>query len=543
MVLRLLSKQGVMCILDGEKDNIDNYYLGVELGSTRVKSVVIDDSYNVVASGTSNWENKYQDGYWTYSLEDIWDSLETSIQDLKNDLSNQDRDISITAAGISAMMHGYLAFDKDDNLLVPFRTWRNSTTEASAKVLSELFQFNIPQRWGIAHLYQAILNQEEHVPEIAYVTTLAGYVHWQLTGEKVLGIGDASGLFPIDSSTRQYDQVMLEKFNQLIADHNFPWQLEDILPKVKTAGQEAGTLTEQDLAKLNLTSLCNEATRFAPPEGDAGTGMVATNSIEQRTSNISIGTSAFMMVVLENKLKGQYEEVDIVTTPEGEDVAMIHTNNCSSEINAWMNLFQEFIDLFNFDIETDELYERLFNQTYETDADNELFIHALHSGENVFNLNQAYPALFRNTNSRLSLPNIMRANLYAAFAPLKYGIDILNQHETINIDRTIAHGGLFKTPKVAQRVLASALNQTISLAENASEGGSWGIAILAAYMNQAEQYTLTEFLNELVFAERKETAIEPDNRDVQDYNAYYEKYIAALPIQVQINSVLSEQHH
>lgn len=500
--------------------------------------MLINDEYRVVGSGTCNWESKLEDGYWSYSEEDVWNAIKESLEMLFENNSNLE-EISVHTMGVSAMMHGYLAFDKENRLLVPFRTWRNRTTEESAHKLSELFNFNIPQRWSIAHLYQAILNNEEHVNDIAYITTLAGYVHWKLTGEKVLGIGDASGVFPVDDVTKDYDTEMILKFNQLLSQHQIKWKIEEILPEIKLAGQQAGTLTSNGLEKLSFSNSFSDTTMFCPPEGDAGTGMVATNCVIPRTANVSVGTSAFIMIVLENKLKDYYKEVDIVSTPIGENTAMIHTNNCSLEINAWVNMFQELLKLFGYEGKDSDVYQKLFEQIKSADNDSEILLHSLHSGENVFDLSEGNPVLIRQSKDNFSIANVMKSNLYSAFVPLKRGLEILAENETIEIDKLIAHGGLFNTPKVAQKILASALQQPISIVENAGEGGAWGIALLAQYLNYNDQFELNEFLNERVFKEVELITTEANEEDILSYNNYYNKFVNSLPIQTKVQNLFS----
>ena len=509
--------------------------LGIELGSTRIKAVLIDEHQTPIASGSHEWENQLVDGIWTYSIEAIWTGLQHSYRCLKEEVQ-QNYDVALNkigAIGFSAMMHGYMAFDKEDQLLVPFRTWRNAITADAEKELTELFNYNIPQRWSIAHLYQAILNGEGHLPDVSFFTTLAGYVHWQLTGEKVLGVGDASGMFPIDPKQRNYDAGMIEKFDQRIKEKQFPWQLNDILPKVLVAGEAAGCLTEDGAKLLDPTGGLLPGIPLCPPEGDAGTGMSATNSVAQRTGNVSAGTSVFAMIVLEKDLKKVHPELDLVTTPAGDLVAMVHANNCSSEINAWVKLFKEFSVASGFDIDVEQLYEILFKQALAGDKDcGGLLSYGYFSGENITHMPEGRPLFVRTPDSSFNLANFMIMHLYSAFGALQIGMKILREEEQVHIDKVLGHGGIFKTEGVAQGILATAMETPVSLMETAGEGGAWGIALLADYLNYANQgQDLATYLDQQVFAGNEGTEVAPSPEDVKGFEAFAKRYAQGLPIE------------
>lgn len=509
--------------------------LGIELGSTRVKAILIDDTFRVIASGESEWENELNvDGYWTYSEKLIWEKLQEAYSNLVINIKNEYNIslVTVGSIGFSAMMHGYIALDQEGELLVPFRTWRNGNTDQATKVLSQLFEFNIPHRWSVAHLYQAVLNQESHLSDINQITTLAGYIHWKLTGERVLGIGDASGMFPIDPKINQFNAHMLSQFNELIKDKNYPWSIEDVLPKVLVAGEHAGALSEQGAKLLDVSGRLESGISLAPPEGDAGTGMVATNSIKKGTANVSAGTSAFAMVVLDKDLKHVYPEIDIVTTPTGAEVAMVHTNNCTSEINYWMSLFKEVFDVMGIEISMSDLFEKLFKHSSKSDDDmGELLVYGFHSGENIINVEEGRPMLVRNPNGNFNLANFIKANLYSAFATMKIGMDILLEKENINIAETIAHGGIFKTPKVAQSILAAVMESAVTVMDTASEGGAWGIAILASYLNESKQLNLEEYLDTKVFNNVESTTIEPIAENIEHYKVYIDRFVSALKLE------------
>ena len=508
--------------------------LGIELGSTRIKAVLIDENNAPIAQGAHEWENRYEDKLWTYSIEDIWNGLKDCYADLRRQVKQRyDEEItSLAAIGISAMMHGYMAFDKNQKILVPFRTWRNTNTGKAAAKLSELFNFNIPLRWSISHVYQAIIDGETHVKEIDYLTTLAGYVHWMLTGKRVLGIGDASGMLPIDSDTNDYAASMVEKFDKLIASKDIGWKILDILPKVLLAGENAGTLTEQGALLLDPTGNLQAGVPLCPPEGDAGTGMVATNAVRQRTGNVSAGTSSFSMLVLEKPLSQPYEAIDMVTTPCGSPVAMVHCNNCTSDLNAWISLFKQYAQLLGVEVSTGDVFAKLYNHALQGDADcGGLLAYNYFSGEPITGLNEGRPMFVRSTDDKFNLANFIRTNLYAAVAVLKIGNDILFKDEHVAVDRITGHGGLFKTPGVGQRILAAALNSPISVMETAGEGGAWGIALLAAYMMNNNQESLADYLDHHVFAGNKGVEITPTAEEVAGFDKYIETYKAGLAIE------------
>lgn len=509
--------------------------LGIEFGSTRIKAVLIDQENKPIAQGSHTWENQLVDGLWTYSIEAIWAGLQDCYADLRANVKSQyGIEIETLAAiGISAMMHGYMPFNDKAEILVPFRTWRNTNTGKAAAELSELFVYNIPLRWSISHLYQAILNKEEHVKDITFLTTLAGYVHWQITGEKVLGIGDASGMLPIDPATKNYSAEMVAKFDKLVAPYGFSWKLTDILPKVLLAGENAGCLTEEGAKKLDVSGHLKAGIPVCPPEGDAGTGMVATNAVKQRTGNVSAGTSSFSMIVLEKDLSKPYEMIDMVTTPDGSLVAMVHCNNCTSDLNAWVNLFKEYQELMGMPIDMDEIFGKLYNNALTGDADcGGLISYNYFSGEPVTGLTEGRPLFVRTANDKFNLANFMRAHLYASVGVLKIGNDILFNEEKIKVDRITGHGGLFRTKGVGQRVLAAAINSPISVMETAGEGGAWGIALLGSYLvNNDKKQALADFLDEKVFAGNAGVEVSPTPEDVAGFNAYIERYKACLPIE------------
>ena len=509
--------------------------LGIELGSTRIKAVLIDEENKPIAQGSHTWENQLVDELWTYSIDAVWNGLQDCYADLRADVQQQyGVEIEkLAAIGVSAMMHGYMAFDKQQEILVPFRTWRNTNTGPAAAKLSELFVFNIPLRWSISHLYQAILNDEPHVSNIDFLTTLAGYVHWQLTGQRVLGIGDASGMLPIDPATKDYSAAMMTKFEQLIASKGYSWKLKDILPRVLMAGEDAGRLTTDGTRKLDASGHLKAGIPLCPPEGDAGTGMVATNAVKQRTGNVSAGTSSFSMIVLEKELSRPYEAIDIVTTPDGSPVAMVHCNNCTSDLNAWVNLFKEYQKLIGVPVDMNEIYGKLYNLALEGDADcGGLMAYNYFSGEPITGLAEGRPLFVRSATDKFSLANLMRAHLYASVAVLKIGNDILFNDEHIRVDRITGHGGLFKTKGVGQRILAAAINSPISVMETAGEGGAWGIALLGAYLvNNDKQLSLADFLDKQVFAGDAGVEIAPVAEDVAGFNAYIEHYKACLPVE------------
>ncbi len=509
--------------------------LGIELGSTRIKSVLIGEDNHPLAQGSFSWENQLAGGLWTYSIDAIWSGLRASYADLRSDVrSRYGVEIeSLACIGISAMMHGYMPFGKNGDILVPFRTWRNTNTGKAARELSELFNFNIPLRWSISHLYQAVLDGEEHVSRIDYLTTLAGYIHWRLTGRRVLGIGDASGMLPVDSSTGDYSEEMVGKFDSLLAPKGYPWKLRDILPKVLKAGEDAGCLTEEGALALDPEGKLRSGVPLCPPEGDAGTGMVATNAVRRRTGNVSAGTSSFSMIVLERELSRPYEVIDMVTTPDGSPVAMVHCNNCTSELNAWAGIFRGYRTLIGLDTDESELFSTLFNCALEGEPDcGGLVAYNYVSGEPVTGFSDGRPLFVRSASDNFSLANFLRSQLYAAVGVLKIGNDILLKEEKVKVDRISAHGGFFKTPGVGQRILAAALNSPISVMETAGEGGAWGIALLAKYrVDNPEGLSLEDYLDKRVFNGDAGVEVVPSDSEVEGFDRYVANYKACLPIE------------
>lgn len=519
----------IACIREGRTA------LGIEFGSTRIKAVLIDENHTPVASGSHDWENRLENNIWTYSLQDIWTGLQDSYQKMAADVKEQYgvELRTVGAIGFSAMMHGYMVFDREENLMVPFRTWRNTITEEASEKLTAEFGFHIPQRWSIAHLYQAILNGEEHVSGIAYLSTLAGYIHWKLTGVKAVGIGEASGMFPIDSTAKDYDAAMVRRFDELTADRNYPWKLAEILPKVLVAGETAGTLTEEGAGLLDVSGRLQAGIPVCPPEGDAGTGMAATNSVAVRTGNVSAGTSVFAMIVLEKALSGMYEEIDMVTTPSGDPVAMVHCNNCTSDLNAWVNLFAEFADSFGMGLDRNKLFAVLYHKALEGDKDcGGLMAYNYFSGEHITGFEEGRPLFVRRPDSRFNLANFMRVHLYTALGALKTGMDILLKKEAVQIDCITGHGGLFKTKGVGQKILAAAMNAPVSVMETAGEGGAFGIALLASYMkNREEGESLDAYLKSRVFAGSNAVTVNPDASDAAGFDAFIEQYRRCLPVE------------
>ena len=497
--------------------------LGIELGSTRIKAVAIGNDHAPHSSGDYTWASSYENGIWTYDLTQVWEGLRSAVSGIQ-------APENVEAMGISAMMHGLLAFDRDWNLLTPFRTWQNTITGPAAEELTELFRFNVPQRWSIAHLYQAILNGEAYVPQIAHITTLAGYVHYMLTGANVLGVGDASGMFPIDSRTSDYNEQMVCQFDRLISQRNLPWKLRDVLPKVLTAGQEAGYLTDSGAALLG--SLLKPGIPFAPPEGDAGTGMTATNAVAPRTGNVSAGTSIFAMVVLERPMEAVHTEIDIVTTPTGRDVAMVHCNNCTNDSNAWVGLLKETAELLGAKPDTGEVYTALYRKALEGEPDcGGVLVCNYLAGEGVTHMDQGRPMVVRRPDSRFTLANFFRATLYSTMATLKIGMDILAR-EHVAIDSLTGHGGLFKTPEVGQRFLAAACNASVTCMKTAGEGGPYGMALLAAYMlRRQDGETLEDYLAKRVFSGMESTTLAPRQEDVDGFNAFAQSYSRLLRVE------------
>jgi len=510
-----------------------NTVLGIELGSTRIKAVLLDRQHLPIASGSYEWENQLVDGIWTYSMDAIHTGIRACYADLKKDVMDKfgTELTTVGAIGVAAMMHGYLPFDAEGKQLAGFRTWRNTITGEAAEKLSEVFGFNVPQRWSIAHLYQAILNGEDHVGSIGYLTTLAGYIHWMLTGEKVMGVGEASGMFPIDSETLTYDAAMVDKFDALI-DGKFSWKLLDILPQVKVAGEAAGTLTEAGAAFLDPTGTLQAGVPVAPCEGDAGTGMAATNSVRVRTGNVSAGTSDFAMLVTDHAL-GVHREIDMVTTPAGAPVAMVHCNNCTSDINAWVNLLCEFAELMGAPQDKGKVFTALFRKALEGDADcGGLLSYNYFSGEGVTDLDEGRPVFARKPDANFNLANFMRTHILSALSTLKIGLDILTREENVAIDKLYGHGGFFKTPEVGQRMLSAAVGAPVSVMETAGEGGPYGMALLCAYLIwKDEGEALEDYLDNKVFAEAKSTTLMAEESDISGFQAFLARYVAAFPVE------------
>ncbi|GAU78887.1 xylulokinase [Fusibacter sp. 3D3] len=509
--------------------------LGIELGSTRIKAVLIDMNHKPIASGSHDWENQFVNGVWTYTLDAVWSGLQDSYKKLL-EVVELKYDVPLTqlrAIGVSAMMHGYLVFDKYENQLVPFRTWRNTTTEQAAQQLTAAFSFSIPQRWSIAHLYQAMLKGEEHVKDIALITTLAGYVHWKLTGEKIIGVGEASGMFPIDSEVNAYDSKMLFTFEQLKKAHHVNWTLQEILPKVCLAGESGGKLTAEGALRLDPSGQLRSGVLLCPPEGDAGTGMVATNSVAERTGNVSAGTSIFAMVVLEHALSKVYTEIDMVTTPSGKPVAMVHCNNCTSDIDAWLQLFDSFAGEIGVKMDKTELYNILYRQALEGDADcGGLLAYNYFAGEPITGFEEGRPLFARLPNSNFTLANFVRTLLFSAMGTLKIGMEILTEKENIQLDQLLGHGGLFKVQNVGQRLMAAALSVPVTVMESAGEGGAWGIALLAAYAREkASDETLEHYLNHHVFNLNSGVQVEPSQEDQAGFKVFMDRYTKGLMIE------------
>ena len=521
--------------LTAEKIRAGKTSLGIEFGSTRIKAVLIDDTYHTIAAGDYGWASHLENGLWSYTQEEIWKGLQTAYAAMAQNVEAAygEKLARVGHIGFSAMMHGYLAFDKNGELLVPFRTWQNTNTSEAHEKLSELFQYNIPERWSIAHLYQAVLNKEEHIGKVAYFTTLAGYVHWKLTGKKVLGVGDASGMFPIDPTTHAYETEFIEKFSALPEVAAQPWSLSDLLPEPLVAGTPAGTLTAEGAKLLDPTGTLQPGIVLAPPEGDAGTGMVATNSVRVRTGNVSAGTSIFAMVVLEHKLKALHPEVDLVTTPAGDLAGMSHANNFTSDLNAWVGLFGQFAAALGTPVDTGNLYGTLFRAAIADDVDANcggLINYPFRSGEFLAGLPEGRPLFVRGPEARMSLGNFMRAQLFSAFSPVKIGMDVMTKNEGVAVDSLVGHGGIFTTPKVAQKILAAAFNTPIKVMSTAAEGGAWGMAVLADYLWHADQ-PLDEFLDARVFADAASTTENPDENDVAGFEEFFDRFRKGLAIE------------
>ena len=528
--------------LTAEKIRAGKTSLGIEFGSTRIKAVLIDDTYTTIAAGDYGWASHLEDGLWSYSQEEIWTGLQTAYAALAEDVENAygEKLTRVGRIGFSAMMHGYLAFGKDGELLVPFRTWQNTNTSEAHEKLSELFQYNIPERWSIAHLYQAVLNNEEHIGKVDFFTTLAGYVHWKLTGKKVLGVGDASGMFPIDPTTHTYETEFIEKFNAIPEVAAQPWKLADLLPEPLVAGTPAGTLTEEGAKLLDPTGTLQPGITFAPPEGDAGTGMVATNSVRVRTGNVSAGTSIFAMFEHERKLERLNPQVDLFTNPAGDLAGMSHANNFTSDLNAWVGLFGQFAAAIGTPVDAGTLYGTLFRAAIADDVDSNcggLINYPFRSGEFLAGLPEGRPLFARGPEARMSLGNFMRAQLFSAFSPVKIGMDVMTKDEGVAVDSLVGHGGIFTTPKVAQKILAAAFDTPIKVMSTAAEGGAWGMAVLADYLWHADQ-PLDEFLDARVFADAASTTENPDEGDVAGFEEFFDRFRKGLPIEhVAIESI------
>lgn len=508
--------------------------LGIEFGSTRIKAVVIDENNLPIASGNYDWENSFIDGIWTYSLNEIHAGLKGCYADLKKKVKAE---FGVTlrgfaAIGISGMMHGYMPFNKAGELLVPFRTWRNTITEKAADELSEAFDFNIPQRWSVAHLYNAVLNGEAHVNEIDFFTTLAGYIHRLLTGKRLLGVGEASGMFPIDETTHKFDVNKIAVFNSMAKKHGFNKKLEDILPEVLVAGENAGFLTTEGALLLDEEGDLEAGIPLCPPEGDAGTGMVATNSVRVRTGNVSAGTSVFLMIVLEKALSKMYREIDMVTTPAGDPVAMVHCNNCTSDINAWAALFAEFSKMMGTELDMGDVFTALFNKSTEAQEDlGGLLSYNYFSGEHITGFSEGRPLLVRKPDAHFTLANLMKVQLYTAFGAIRTGFDILKNNENVGVDKILGHGGFFKTPEVGQSVLASVMEAPVSVMETAGEGGAWVVAVLASYMINKNGKSLPDYLDSEVFDSMNITTLSPDEKETAMFNAFMTSYTAGLKIE------------
>ncbi len=512
---------------------LDNCVLGIEFGSTRIKAVLLDQDRKVAVTGSHTWENRLVDGIWTYDIDEIHRGMQCCYADLRVNFENKynQKLTHVGAIGISGMMHGYLPFDSNMRLITRFRTWRNTITEKAAEELSENFGFNIPQRWSIAHLYQDILDKKPYLNDIDFLTTLSGYIHWLLTGEKAMGIGEASGMFPIDSDINNYCKDYVDKFNTLAATHNFSRKIEDILPKVLCAGQLAGHLTEQGAKLLDPTGNLKAGIPFAAPEGDAGTGMTATNSVKTYTGNVSAGTSIFAMVVVDH-MPNMYKEIDMVTTPSGKPVAMVHCNNCTSDLNGWVGLFREFADAIGSDIKTDKIYEMLFKKALEADTDcGGLMSYNYLSGEGITDLNEGVPVFMRMPDGNMNLANFMRTHLFSCIATLKIGLDLLIKKENIRIDKIYGHGGLFKTEAVGQRFMSAAVSAPVSVLETAGEGGPYGMALLAAYLLDRQGETLEEYLENKIFSEYDVNTAMAQESDIASFNNFMEKYIKGFAVE------------
>lgn len=510
-------------------------YLGIEFGSTRIKATLIDNSFKAIAQGGYGWENSLADGIWTYSMREIWDGMRACYRNMAEDVREKYgiKLETVGAIGISGMMSGYMPFDNAGNILATFRTWRNNMTERESAELSELFGMNIPQRYSIAHLYDVIRDGQEHLNRLSFMTTLSGYIHWKLTGERVIGIGEASGMFPVDTTNKCFDKACIEKFEKHIAHKNYPWKLSQILPRTLLAGENAGYLTEEGAKLLDPDGSLKSGIPFCPPEGDAGTGMVATNCVRPNTCNVSAGTSVFSMTVMENGIKGVYPEVDPVTTPSGECVALVHSNNCTSDINAWAKLFGEFLEAYGAAVDQTRLYQTVYGAALRGDADcGRMLAYNYISGEHITGFEEGRPLFVRRPDSKMSFANFMRMHLYTALGSLRTGMQILNENENVHVVKTVGHGGFFKTEEAGQKILAAALNTPVTVMETAGEGGSWGMAILAAYMcTKGEDELLADYLENRVFGGNVGNTVQPDAVEAAGYDVFMRDYAAGLEIE------------
>ncbi|WP_300765755.1 FGGY-family carbohydrate kinase [uncultured Bifidobacterium sp.] len=532
--------------LIAEKIRARKTALGIEFGSTRIKVVLIDDEYETIAAGDHSWENHLENGLWTYGLDEVWSGVQDAYASMAHDVATAYGESlrKVGSMGFSAMMHGYLAFDESDDLLVPFRTWRNTNTHEAHERLMDLFQVNIPERWSIAHLYQCVLDNEPHVSHIAFMTTLAGYVHWRLTGRRVLGVGDASGMFPIDPDTHGWDAALIRRFSDLPEVAGQPWNIADILPEPLVAGHEAGTLSADGALLLDPTGTLQPGIPLAPPEGDAGTGMVATNAVRVRTGNVSAGTSIFATVVLDHPLERLHPEVDLVATPAGDPAGMSHANNFTSDLNAWVRVFGQFAKAVGLTLDAGTLYGTLFRAAISPEADADaggLLNYCFYSGEFLAGIEEGRPVFARGPEASMTLANFMRAQLFGAFSPVKIGMDIMTKDEGVKVDSLVGHGGIFTTPKVAQKILAAAFDTPIKVMSTAAEGGAWGMAVLADYLWHAD-VPLADHLDERVFAGSRSTVEGPDPADVAGFEEFFANFMRGLPIEkAAINAIPLER--
>lgn len=508
--------------------------LGIEFGSTRIKAVLVDADGAVLATGGHDWENELVDGIWTYRIE----AVVSGLQDAYATLAAAYRErygspiTTVGALGVSGMMHGYLPLGADGELLTGFRTWRNTITGDSAAALSELFGLNIPQRWSIAHLHHAVVDGEEHVARIDRITTLAGYVTWRLTGEHVLGVGEASGVFPIGADGRSFDAGMITAFDDAVADRGLPWHLAEVLPTIAVAGERVGALTADGAALLDPSGELRPGAVVVPPEGDAGTGMVATNAVRPRTGNVSAGTSAFAMIVLEQPLRSLITEIDLVATPSGAPVAMAHANNCTSDLNAWVEVFSQFASAIGHPVQRGRLFDVLLGEAATGTMDTAgVMSYNFLSGDALVGLAEGRPLTMRRPDAHLSLAGLMRSHLFALFASMAYGVQVLRRSADVPIDSMRAHGGIFRTPEIPQRVLAAAFDTPVSVGTSATEGGAWGMALLAAYTLHGEGATLEDWLEETVFADDESVTLTATPEEVAEYARYLERFIAGLPVE------------